>query len=74
MKTHPDAQIILRYGGATALARMLGLSSPQRVQNWLVRGIPSRVKLEYPDLFLKTIETNGDLKSEVQHLAELKHP
>lgn len=59
MKTHPDAQIILRYGGATALARMLGLSSPQRVQNWLVRGIPSRVKLEYPDLFLKTGETNA---------------
>lgn len=59
MKPHPDAQIILRYGGATALARMLGLSSPQRVHNWLVRGIPARVKIEYPDLFLKTSETNA---------------
>ncbi|MDK4689665.1 hypothetical protein [Kingella negevensis] len=46
-----DKQIIQNLGGASAVARLIG-TSPQRVFNWTVRGIPSKVKLEHPNLFL----------------------
>ena len=50
-----DAKLIKKHGGPTALAKMMGLSvhgGQRRVQNWITRGIPARVKLEYPVLFL----------------------
>lgn len=50
-----DSDLIERLGGSSALARRLGyplLGGVQRVQNWKRRGIPPRVKLEWPELFL----------------------
>lgn len=50
-----DKNIILNLGGVLALARLLDYS-PQRVFNWLERGIPAREKIKRPDLFLKQIK------------------
>lgn len=53
-KYHPDAEIIDRLGGVTALARTLGYSGKgavQRVQNWKYRGIPEVIRLRRPDIF-----------------------
>lgn len=49
---HPDAPLIADLGGPTKVAERIGFS-PQRVQNWLKRGIPPAVKVTYPRLFLK---------------------
>ena len=46
-----DKQIILNLGGTSAVAKLLGISQ-QRVNNWMTRGIPSKVKLENQDLFV----------------------
>ena len=51
-----DADLIKYYGGPTKLARRLGFPEKggvQRVQNWLSRGIPPKIKIQYPNLFLK---------------------
>lgn len=52
-----DAQLIKDLGGPTKVAELLGYDKAaggvQRVQNWLTRGIPPKVKLERPDLFLE---------------------
>lgn len=53
-----DSELIDRLGGSSALAKRLGyplLGGVQRVQNWKRRGIPPRVKLEWPELFLKPL-------------------
>jgi hypothetical protein len=50
-----DAELIDELGGPSRLAERLGyekLGGVQRVQNWKARGIPARVKLQRPDLFL----------------------
>jgi hypothetical protein len=49
-----DQQLIKELGGPTKVARLLGFDKhgPQRVQNWLLRGIPSSMKLRHPNLFL----------------------
>lgn len=49
-----DRALIDKLGGPTALARRLsfGIGGAQRVSNWRVRGIPPKVKLQHPDLFL----------------------
>lgn len=66
MKT--DGEIIEGLGGAAKVADMLGYdksNGTQRVHNWIARGIPPKVKLERPDLFLnKQIES-----TETQHIA-----
>ena len=51
-----DKEIVEFYGGGTKLARKLGLlTHPDRIKvnNWKVRGIPAKIKLQYPELFLK---------------------
>ena len=48
---HKDAALIKSIG-VTKLARRLGMT-PQRVQNWLYRGIPARVLLNNPRLFAR---------------------
>jgi hypothetical protein len=55
-KLHPDAPLITGLGGPTKVAKRLGFT-PQRVQNWLERGIPPAVKVEHPRLFLKKPKT-----------------
>ena len=52
MSISTDKDIIVALGGSTKVAEMLGLKSKQRVQNWMTRGIPSEVKLQYPHIFL----------------------
>jgi hypothetical protein len=50
-----DKQRIESLGGPAKLAKLLGfkkIGGVQRVQNWITRGIPARVKLDHPDLFL----------------------
>lgn len=51
-----DKALIEHFGGPTKLAEILGYDKlrggVQRVQNWMTRGIPSRVKLDHASLFL----------------------
>lgn len=54
--TKTDKEILDELGGATRVAKLLGFNlktgGAQRVQNWYTRGIPARVKVSHPDLFL----------------------
>ena len=53
-----DAALIDKHGGAAALARKLMLKGrgQERVQNWKTRGIPPRIKLMYPEIFMPAIK------------------
>ncbi|WP_418654903.1 YdaS family helix-turn-helix protein [Acinetobacter bereziniae] len=53
-----DKEKIEELGGSTALAEKIGYSV-QRVQNWKVRGIPSKEKLKFPEIFLDTRNTKS---------------
>lgn len=49
-----DKKQITTLGGPTKVAALLGYDKHggvQRVQNWMTRGIPSKVKLDRPDIF-----------------------
>lgn len=51
-----DQAIIEQQGGPTALAKLLGYDTAggaQRVQNWMRRGIPSKVKVDFPEIFMR---------------------
>lgn len=51
-----DRQLIESLGGPAKVAELLSYDKDggvQRVQNWLSRGIPAAVKLDFPHLFLK---------------------
>lgn len=50
-----DRKLIEDLGGPSRVAELLDFpkrGGAQRVQNWLTRGIPARVKVEHPDLFM----------------------
>lgn len=50
-----DAALIRQLGGPTKVVKAIGSDkkiSVQRVQNWLTRGIPSQIKVEYPHIFM----------------------
>lgn len=50
-----DRKLIEGLGGPTKLAEILGYDKHggvQRIQNWLSRGIPPKVKLQHPEIFL----------------------
>ena len=50
-----DAETIKSLGGPTAVARLLGLETPdgsRRVHNWIKRGIPAAIKVKHPEIFL----------------------
>lgn len=54
-----DKKLIEDLGGPTKVCELLGYEKHggvQRVQNWLTRGIPPRVKLDHPDLFLNRVQ------------------
>lgn len=55
--THPDAALIKKLGGPAAVCEMLRYDPArgglQRVSNWRRRGIPAKVKVEFPAIFLK---------------------
>ncbi|MEY2689171.1 MAG: hypothetical protein RL375_3369 [Pseudomonadota bacterium] len=49
-----DADLIDSLGGPAKVCELLGIPKSggvQRVQNWKVRGIPARVRLQWPQLF-----------------------
>ena len=50
-----DSEIIQSLGGATAVAKLLGLKTPdgaRRVHNWIKRGIPAQIKLDNLSIFV----------------------
>jgi hypothetical protein len=51
-----DKELIAVLGGPTVLSKRIGVNSPQRVHNWLSRGIPASVKLAHPKIFLRKIK------------------
>jgi hypothetical protein len=54
-ETNPDARLIAGLGGPSKVAKLIHLNSPggpQRVQNWMTRGIPSAIKVKYPHIFM----------------------
>lgn len=60
MSNNEDKELIKHLGGPTKVSRLLGfpdLGGPQRVSNWLQRGIPAKVKLDHADLFLNKKRT-----------------
>lgn len=53
-----DARFIDSFGGAAKLAERLGyekVGGVQRVQNWVIRGIPSAVKIQNGEMFRSLI-------------------
>lgn len=51
-----DSQLIDDLGGPAKVAELLGYEKhggTQRVNNWKSRGIPAKVKLDHPDVFLR---------------------
>lgn len=59
-----DAQLIKDLGGPTKLAELLGYDKTsggvQRVANWVTRGIPAKVKLDHPEIFLRPVAKVGE--------------
>lgn len=57
-----DKQLIDSLGGPAKVAELMGLRDKpgqiQRIHNWKTRGIPARVRLEYPELFPFTKESS----------------
>lgn len=50
-----DTELITHLGGPAKVAELLKYDKSggvQRVQNWLARGIPSKVKVDHPEIFL----------------------
>jgi hypothetical protein len=64
-----DSELIRHLGGPTKVAELLGYDKGaggvQRVQNWIERGIPPRVKLQHPGVFLTAV-ANAPAKQEQQ--------
>lgn len=53
-----DRERIRLLGGPAKLAKLLKFDNRggvQRVHNWMARGIPARVKLDHPEIFLRDI-------------------
>lgn len=65
-----DADLIEKLGGPAKVCDLLNIpkhGGVQRVQNWKARGIPARVKLQRPDLFLPQVQAQP--AGEAQHAA-----
>lgn len=58
-----DKDRIKALGGPTKVAELLGYDKAkggvQRVQNWLDRGIPPKVKVQFPTLFLADLPADA---------------
>lgn len=57
-----DKTLIESLGGPTKVCELLGYDKSggvQRVQNWITRGIPPKVKLEHPEIFLRKVGAGG---------------
>ncbi|HFC3706510.1 TPA: hypothetical protein ACFJJC_002222, partial [Neisseria gonorrhoeae] len=56
-----DKRLLQSIGSYAEIGRKTG-NSPQCVFNWSKRGIPARIKLQYPDLFLNPKKTDDQPK------------
>ncbi|WP_313447544.1 YdaS family helix-turn-helix protein, partial [Pseudomonas sp.] len=65
---HPDSLVIERLGGPVKLARRLGISNRQRVQNWKARGIPADVLLANPWLRRKVMQARAEAERAGQEM------
>jgi hypothetical protein len=58
-----DKEILDDLGGSTAVAKLLGYDltkgGAQKVNNWYKRGIPAKVKVEHPEIFLGQRKNSG---------------
>lgn len=65
--SHSDAKLIEQLGGPATVSRLLEFDKKpggiQRVQNWVKRGIPAAIKVQFPELFLAHAENKGDAKT-----------
>lgn len=65
-----DRKLIEDLGGPTKVAELLNYpkqGGAQRVQNWMTRGIPAKVKVEHPELFMPDQpKTKGKSKASQQ--------
>lgn len=55
MRVMNDSELIAHLGGPAKLAERLGYvkeGGVQRVQNWISRGIPAQVKIDFQEIFL----------------------
>lgn len=54
---HKDSHLIDALGGPAKVAELLGFDKAdggiQRVHNWRTRGIPAKVKVDHPEIFLR---------------------
>ncbi len=52
-----DKELIRSLGGPARVAEILKFDKShggvQRVQNWLTRGIPAQIKVDFPELFMR---------------------
>lgn len=68
-----DKDLIEVLGGPTRVAELLGYDKSsggvQRVQNWITRGIPAKVKLDHPALFLARRDSKGPQQAEAKAVA-----
>lgn len=70
-KIQNDADLIKRLGGPSKVAEILSIDKrggAQRVQNWMVRGIPSHVKVNYPHLFMPELAHPNRTKRNQLHM------
>lgn len=68
-----DWALVLALGGPAKVVELLGWTkegSIQRVQNWKHRGIPSKVKLKHPSIFLKGLMRQQARRKDSQQTAE----
>ena len=66
-----DRELIERLGGPAKVAELLKYDKQggvQRVHNWMARGIPARVKLDHPEIFLRGVADSG-----VTPLQQVRH-
>jgi hypothetical protein len=64
-----DKQLIESLGGPAKVAELLGYEKHggvQRVYNWTERGIPPKVKLQFPELFLADLKFHHEVSPSVR--------
>jgi hypothetical protein len=54
-----DAELIDHLGGPSKVVELLKLDATtgnrNRVQNWKTRGIPTKIKVDFPHIFMRKI-------------------
>ena len=51
-----DKELIQSLGGPAKVADLLKLTGPgrtQRVYNWMTRGVPAQIKVDFPHIFMQ---------------------